>query len=74
VNKAGEIRKRFLLETYGIERTSLMKKKKYQISVILLAPPSINSNNETVRMIIRRNDSLKLECPASGYPIPIIRW
>jgi hypothetical protein len=25
-------------------------------------------------MIIRRNESLKLKCPANGYPIPITRW
>jgi len=25
-------------------------------------------------MIIRRNESLTLTCPASGYPIPITRW
>jgi hypothetical protein len=25
-------------------------------------------------MIILRNQSLTLECPASGYPIPITRW
>jgi hypothetical protein len=25
-------------------------------------------------MIIRRNESLTLICPSSGYPIPITRW
>ncbi|CAF0852080.1 unnamed protein product [Adineta ricciae] len=53
-NRAGEIRKRFLLEAY--------------------APPSINMNNETNRLIIRRNGSLHLQCPTSGHPIPITRW
>ncbi|UJR25150.1 hypothetical protein I4U23_006509 [Adineta vaga] len=53
-NRAGEIRKRFLLEPY--------------------APPTINMNNETNRMIIRRNESLTLQCPASGYPTPMTRW
>ncbi|CAF2894680.1 unnamed protein product [Rotaria sp. Silwood2] len=54
MNKAGEIRKKFILETY--------------------APPSINLNNQTTRIIIRRNESLTLKCPAYGYPIPITRW
>lgn len=31
-------------------------------------------NNETNRLIIRRNESLHLQCPASGYPVPITRW
>ncbi|CAF0756370.1 unnamed protein product [Rotaria sp. Silwood1] len=53
-NKAGEIRKKIILETY--------------------APPSINLNNETIRIIIRRNETLTLKCPAYGYPIPITRW
>lgn len=34
----------------------------------------INLNNETNRLIIRRNESLILKCPADGYPIPITRW
>jgi hypothetical protein len=42
--------------------------------VTFSALPSINLNNETDRMIIRRNASLTLQCPASGYPIPITRW
>ncbi|CAF1357382.1 unnamed protein product [Adineta steineri] len=54
MNRAGEIRKRFIVETYEL--------------------PSIHLNNETNRIIIRRNESLSLECPASGYPIPITRW
>ncbi|CAF0772843.1 unnamed protein product [Rotaria sordida] len=54
MNKGGEIRKKFILETYAL--------------------PLINLNNETIRIIIRRNESLTLKCPAYGYPIPIIRW
>ena len=73
MNKAGEARKRFLLEPYGIEEPSSIEKRKIFL-VFFLAPPSINSNNETNRLIIRRNDSLRLACPASGHPTPITRW
>lgn len=72
MNKAGERRKQFQLETYGMMREDLSFR--FGFYEFILALPKINLNNQTSRLIILRNQSLTLQCPVSGYPTPIIRW
>ena len=73
-NRAGEIRKRFIVEPYGTERDDVCLDFARCFRCMFSAPPTILLKNETYRIIVPRNDSLTLKCPAEGYPIPITRW
>ncbi|CAF2244305.1 unnamed protein product [Rotaria magnacalcarata] len=60
-----------IYECVAINRAGEIRKR---FTLAAYAPPSIHSNNETIRIIIRRNESLTLNCPASGHPTPTTRW
>uniref|UniRef100_A0A915KEW4 Ig-like domain-containing protein n=1 Tax=Romanomermis culicivorax TaxID=13658 RepID=A0A915KEW4_ROMCU len=59
---------------YICRSTNFAGTTEIQITLKVLIPPKIDLSNVVGNPLAKLNQSVTLECPASGYPVPIIKW